>query len=250
MAYEKINPAAFKSKLEGGEYTKLSGARRAIGRMEDLSDETREKLNSLTNKYFGVQGADKPSTKAPKVKADKSTKAKAGGSGKGSAKKAAKTPGRRGRPPKVKEVAPVATKAKKQTEVAPKPRGRKPGAHRGPKKQHVQSDQVLQEISAAVMPSASLQEGNYRVVTLEKILITLRATRELGAPEAGVIAVATAAQRSLLQVIEQMGQFNAELGLPDEEERKKAELFRESAPKGNSGTANEHTKQLMLPTTG
>lgn len=61
--YEKLTVASFTSKLQSGDYASLAGARRAIGKAQDMSTNDKNKAREAADKYF--MGGAAPKTKAP-----------------------------------------------------------------------------------------------------------------------------------------------------------------------------------------
>lgn len=216
--YEKITLASFKKKLEAKGYKNLTGARRAVGRMTQWSEEDRQKARTMADRFFGAQA---PAKKTASKKVEKPKKA---------AKEAVK---------KEAKKAPKAAKAKAA-------KGKSTRA-KGQRRTHVMSPQeALNHIGRAVVPNADLQDANYTVGTIQNVLTTLKVAKELGAPEVGVIAAAKASQQALLQVVTQVMHLT---GLSDSDESedtcKKAEAFRNSVPGGNSG--NKKTEATSVP---
>lgn len=73
-SYEKFDPSVIKKRIKDGEYDSLTGANRAIGKTQNLSDEDRDALKKYAAKHFGVEAAPakkkaakKTATKAPKA---------------------------------------------------------------------------------------------------------------------------------------------------------------------------------------
>jgi len=85
--------STFKKRLAGGEYETLTGSRRAIGKMKNMSDDERNTARRAADKYFDGKPAPKANKKAPKKAAKKAPKKAAAksahGPGKGRKKKAA-----------------------------------------------------------------------------------------------------------------------------------------------------------------
>jgi hypothetical protein len=72
--YEKLDLAAFKKKLAGGEYKSLTGARRAVGRMTTWSEADKDKARASADLHFGSTRPPKPAKKAAKKVAKKAKK--------------------------------------------------------------------------------------------------------------------------------------------------------------------------------
>lgn len=72
-SYEKFDPSVIKKRIKDGEYDSLTGANRAIGKTQNLSDEDRDSLKKFAAKHFGVEAA--PAKKVAKKKAAKAPKA-------------------------------------------------------------------------------------------------------------------------------------------------------------------------------
>jgi hypothetical protein len=203
MAYEKITLAIFKKKLEEGNYTSLTGARRAIGRMSDFSDEDKKKAQALTNKHFGEA--------SPKMQPVVVTTA----SKKAAAKKKAEKPA-----PKraTKSTPKPAAKTK-----AEKPQAKKASKPRAPRAQK----------EAPIPDATRIQLANYKVGTIQQALTTMKQAKELGASEASVAHGAKTAQEALVGVVQEV--MNLTNSAPmSADEQTKAELFKKAAPKGNS----------------
>lgn len=111
-SYQKFTLATFKGKLKNGAYENLTGANRAIGKTQGLSDDERDKARRMAAKHFG---SDTP-TPAPAAPAKKAAKKAA----KKVAKKATKEPAAKvGKPAGVKKVAKKAKKKAKRTAAKP-----------------------------------------------------------------------------------------------------------------------------------
>lgn len=214
-SYEKITLAVFKKKLDGGNYASLTGARRAIGRMTDWSDEDKKKGQALASKHFGEAPA-KASAKAaaPKAKPVVVTTAskKAATVAKKATKKATKsTPAK-----------PKAVKAPKAAKVE-KPKAAKTPKPRAPRAK-----------KEAPMPDATrIQLSNYKVGTIHQALTTMKQAKELGASEASVAHGAKVAQQALVGVVQEVMNLTSNTPM-SADEAAKAELFSKAAPKGNS----------------
>lgn len=121
-SYQKFTLSTFKKKLENGDYENATGANRAVGKTQELSEKEKAKAKAMVVDHFGSEPTKpKPAKKAPKAKkvakkaSKKSTKAKV--SKKAPAKKAKKAA--------VKQ-APAAKPAKKAVK-----RGKKKASKRG-----------------------------------------------------------------------------------------------------------------------
>lgn len=60
--------ATFKQKLKDGGYTGIAGARRAVGKFKDWSDEDKDKARKVVDKYFASDDAAPPPPVTKKVK--------------------------------------------------------------------------------------------------------------------------------------------------------------------------------------
>ncbi len=108
--YEKLTVASFTTKLQNGDYASLAGARRAIGKAQDMSTNDKNKAREAADKYFTGAVVPKPKSTAPAKKAP--------------AKKAAAAP----KAEKVKAAPRKAARSKKpETAQARAPRGRPKG---------------------------------------------------------------------------------------------------------------------------
>lgn len=103
--YKKFDLTTIRTKLKNNEYANLTGAMRAIGKTQNLSDDDKEKARKMARAHFGepAPAASAPKTKKPAKKVAKKAATKA------SRKKS------------VKKAAPVAKKtAKKASKRAPR----------------------------------------------------------------------------------------------------------------------------------
>lgn len=131
--YTKLSPADFRRKLKNGDYESLTGAKRAIGKMQEWSDGEREKARTASAKHFG-DAAPPPSKKTSKKKAAKKTAKKAAkkagpGPGLGRKKKTAKKPAKAAKAAKPAKAAKAAKAVKAVKKTAPKRKGgKKPAA--------------------------------------------------------------------------------------------------------------------------
>lgn len=69
-SYEKFDPSVIKKRIKDGEYDSLTGANRAIGKTQNLSEEDRDALKKFAAKHFGVEAPvakKKASASAKKV---------------------------------------------------------------------------------------------------------------------------------------------------------------------------------------
>ena len=214
--YTKITPAIFKKRLSDEEYAEVKGARRAVGRMSEWSEQDKETARGWVNKHFGVT-PDKATKKAPKApKAEKAEKAAPKRAAKAAAKKVAAD----------KPAAKAAPKAK-ATKAAGKPRGRKPKA---------------QEPTN----SERIRDVHDKVVTLQATLTTMKQAGELGAGETEVATGARRAQVALVQVVDEIMDMTG--GSPvSTEETKKVELLKKVALKGNNSSEYATTGSVHVP---
>jgi chemotaxis protein histidine kinase CheA len=74
--YTKLSPADFRKKLKNGGYKDLTGARRAIGKMQEWSEAERDKARNAAAKHFGEEAPAPTKKKAKKKAAKKAAKAK------------------------------------------------------------------------------------------------------------------------------------------------------------------------------
>lgn len=102
--YKKFTLADFKEKLKDGGYAAPVGARRAIGKFADWSDEDKDKARRAVDAHFGEEGGSaqkKTAKKAPAKRAKKAARKAAAAPAKKAAKKApAAAPAKRGRKPR------------------------------------------------------------------------------------------------------------------------------------------------------
>lgn len=67
-SYQKFTLGTFKKKLEGGDYENATGANRAIGKTQELSEKDRAKAKAMVAAHFGTEPAKaKPAKKASKA---------------------------------------------------------------------------------------------------------------------------------------------------------------------------------------
>lgn len=69
-SYQKFTLSTFKKKLANGDYENATGANRAIGKTQELSEGDKAKAKAMVATHFGVE----PSKASPKKKASKSSK--------------------------------------------------------------------------------------------------------------------------------------------------------------------------------
>lgn len=124
-SYTKFTLATFKTRLTGGAYANLTGANRAIGKTQELSEEDKGKARALAAKHFGAavpvkKSATKPAAKpAKKVTKKAAPKAKpAAAPAKKAAKKATKKTAKKATK-KAAKTAPVAEPAPGASPKAP-----------------------------------------------------------------------------------------------------------------------------------
>lgn len=136
--YKKFDLASVKARIKSDTYPNLTGANRAIGKTQGLSEEDRATLKKFAAKHFG---ADAPAATAPKKaskkagkKAAKKAVAKPVKTAKKAAKVAKKTRAKRGSKKATAVAAPAAEPApapavsEKPVAKAKQARGRKPAA--------------------------------------------------------------------------------------------------------------------------
>jgi hypothetical protein len=104
--YNKLSPSDFRKKLKNGEYESLTGAKRAIGKMQEWTEKERNSARTAASKHFGEEPAPakkvakKTSKKKATVKKAEAKKATTKKTAKKTAKKAASKygPGKGGMP--------------------------------------------------------------------------------------------------------------------------------------------------------
>ncbi len=169
-SYQKFTLKTFKGKLENGDYENATGANRAIGKTQELSDGDKAKAKAMVVTHFGVEPAKASSKKVTKS-VKKTGKAKA--------------------PSKKAKVKP----AKKATvKPAPAPKAAKKVAKRGKKKASKRKSVVaapLVEPEPATAPSVAVRAKSLRAV----------APRPAALAQAGAVA-----DSSRLEKIQLMGQ--------------------------------------------
>ncbi len=84
--YKKVDVDTIKAKLKAGEYAGSTGAMRAIGKTQGLSEKDKEKLRAAVRKHFGEESAPTKTAKSPRAKKATKKTAKKG------AKKASSAP--------------------------------------------------------------------------------------------------------------------------------------------------------------
>lgn len=209
--YTKITPAIFKKKLADGEYTKITGARRAVGRMSGWSEADKDTARGWVNKHFDAVPEKTSKVAAPVVVTTASKKAAK--AAKAAPKKAAKAAAKKPVAPKPEPKAKAAPKPK-AAKAAGKPRGRKPKTQ-----EPTNSDRI--------------RDVHDKVVTLQVTLSTMKQAGELGAGETEVATGARRAQAALVQVVDEIMSMTG--GSPvSAEDTQKIELLKKVAPKGNS----------------
>ncbi len=124
--YKKFDLKAFKEKLDSGQYESRTGAMRAIGKTQELSEKEKDKARAMTLKHFGEDAEPAPKAKKAGKKAGQKVATKAPKAKKASKKAAKKAV------VQAAEVAPVAAKkvakkaakkAGKRAKAAPAPEG-------------------------------------------------------------------------------------------------------------------------------
>lgn len=187
-SYQKFTPQTIKDNLKSGKYANATGANRAIGKTQELSEADKEKAKALVAKHFGVEPAKKAPVK--KVSAKKAP-AKKVAAKKAVAKKIVAKPVKVAKAPVAKKVAKKAPKkaaAKPVKEVAAKGRGKKTAtkaaaepkerataAKRAPKSKAAQTA----DAAPVVQQASSLIEGASRKID-SKRTSTLKNTETIG----------------------------------------------------------------------
>lgn len=239
--YNKLDPADFRRKLKNGEYKDLTGAKRAIGKMQGWSEADRDKSRAAAAKHFGEE-APAPAAKTSKKKASKKSAKKAV---KKAAKKASPGPGPgRGRKKKTTKKAAKAAKP-----AAPKPAAAKPPKAASPKKTKTSPSEVEARIENTRNAVQAYAEA---VDVLRKCQGEGHSINDgLAKAAAGVTQLIEAMDRSIVQPL---------AGFPSAAEQKGAELLRRSAPaavtpdNGSSQTpvipptASSHLPGVVPPT--
>lgn len=229
-AYAKITLASFKQRLKNNEYKSITGARRAIGRMSEWTEDDKNSARRAADKHFGaakqgtVNKASKASDDAVVVTtaSKKAEKAKTKASKKDKPKKAAT---------KKAESKPT-PKAKK---AESKPKGRRASK----KEEEPQSQQSV------------IEDINTRVGTLHNVLASYQMAKELGEGNVDFVVAAKQAQEALMQIVsEVMTLTNALPPGPEEQaviERVNKVAAATSAPENHKGN-NASVPQPTLPT--
>lgn len=200
--YTKLSPADFRKKLKNGEYESLTGARRAIGKMQEWSEGERDKARAAAAKHFGDEAPP------PKKKAAKKKKAKKKAAAKPAKKAAKKMPKKRAK----KKAAKKAAKA-----AAPGPgRGRK---KKTAKKTKTSSPKKRASAKPAVDVDANIESTRQAVQTYAEAVDVLKKCQteehsvEAGLKSAadGVTQLINAMQTSVVQPLTAAEQRGAEL---------------------------------------
>lgn len=165
--YEKLDLAAFKKKLAGGEYKDLTGARRAVGRMTTWSEADKNKARALAEKHFGGATPAKPAKKV--------------------AKKAAKK-----KVAKRKAVKKVAKKKAKKAKAAP---AAKRSVKKVKRKQAKGGDQEVTSVMGRI------QETNAQIEVYGKAILHMGRAKDIGCPASDIQEGAKAAQGGLTAAV-------------------------------------------------
>jgi hypothetical protein len=186
--YEKVTPAKFRKRLKEGHYETLTGARRAIGRMSEWTDQQKNRARNEAEKYFDGAPAPKAKKAAKKKVAKKTTK------------KAAK---------KVTKKKATKKKAAKKGPLA---------RHHARNKRKAAAKKKAARKSAPVSQMTSVQQANMQVGTIDQALQSMRTARELGADETEVAKGAKKAQQALTAIVEELCGTVSQSNLSDEEQ--------------------------------
>lgn len=182
----------FKQKLENGGYSGITGARRAIGKFQGMTDADRAKMLDMATKHFGDEEAPvaKTAKKAPAVKAVSPTAVATPDLSKRVAKKTAAKKVVEETSDTVVAPAPKATRKKAEKEVAV-------ASHSDAFGQVEQAERTLQSISRATAELLRISEANVDVkaeltrarVGINAVLRTLVDIAEKAAPAASAVPV-------------------------------------------------------------
>lgn len=195
--YEKVTPAKFRGRLKDGHYNSLTGARRAVGRMSEWTEQQRNRARNEAEKYF--EGNPTPKKVDKKV-------AKAG-------KKA----------------------AKKTTKKAAKKTSARGAKKTGPLARHHADKQAANKLRPAE-ELLNVEYAANKVGTINQALQSMRTAKELGADETEVAKGAKKAQQVLIQIVEELCGTVSRAHLSDEEQRA-AENLGLAAAAGANGAA-------------
>lgn len=134
--YTKFDLGTIKKKLANGEYESRTGAMRAIGKTQSLSEAEKDKARTMVNKYFGEDAAPAKAAKKTAKKAKKAAKKVAKKEAKVAKKakvtkaprqaKTAKKAGRKRKEAPVEAAAEESAPAPEAEQAPAKRRGRKP----------------------------------------------------------------------------------------------------------------------------
>lgn len=133
-SYQKFTLQTIKDNLKSGKYKNATGANRAVGKTQELSESDKVKAKALIAKHFGVEAAPvkkAPAKKTPKKAAPKKAPVKKAAPKKAPAKKAApaKAPAKKAAPTKAAPAkAPKAPKVAKAIKPAAKGQAKKAAA--------------------------------------------------------------------------------------------------------------------------
>lgn len=69
MSYEKVTLSVYKKRLKEGYYSNATGAKRALGRVQEMTDSDKKAAVNAANKHFNISVAKpKAAKKATKKK--------------------------------------------------------------------------------------------------------------------------------------------------------------------------------------
>lgn len=201
-SYQKFTLQTIKDNLASGKYKNLTGANRAIGKTQDLSNAEKEKAKALAAKHFGVD------PEASRAKPAKRRVAKAAGrpAAKRKVKARAKRAAKKTRAPKaVAKAAPVKAPAKR--------RGRKPraAAESAPARPAAEAKVRVRRARAAVesAPPASkasnLEQAGSVISTLSQAITSMEQAKRLY-PKADVGPAVEAASKGITQAVRNIQQ--------------------------------------------
>lgn len=195
--YEKVTPADFRERLKDGNYTSLTGARRAIGRMSSWTEQQKARARADAEKHF--EGAPEPN-KAKKV-AKKAIKKKA--------KAAAKVPKRTVKnSPILKHIADNKRRATKKAKAEA-------------------------EAKASPVSGGNVSLAANKIGTITQALNSMKAAKELGAGDTEVARGAKKAQLALTAIVEELCGDVAQTPLTPGERMAAEALAKAAAAAGN-----------------
>jgi negative regulator of replication initiation len=250
--YTKLTLKSFKEKLGAGGYASLVGAKRAIGKTQDLAEKDKNKARKLAEEHFAAGGKAAPAKKLPAKKSPKKKAKKKAAKKKAAKAKVAKAAPKKKAPAKKKK------KAKAKTKGKPAP---KPAPVRTPRNTTTNVDQMT-AAEIRKHPMAAVQVAQSAIGSVSDALTAMKAAGVLDDPrykEEAVKGVQTLGKA--VKLIDQAvvtpltGSNNGRTPVASmsPEESKAAKLFQETKPGAIgqqplqvSGTPSEETPPVAV----